>query len=277
MCVPKAHGDHQARPVHLLPRVSPRAPTPCKRQKMQARRRQPTNMTNPTIRCRTKTRRVSAASVKRCSPSRPLCTSRPTCQPGSFGSSARFCGAASRPPHRSSPGIQHAPQLLDARRADGRDGRGAHVPIGRRALAAVLVRHVKIQLLINHVRYASSSGTAACILTTVCVFTLSILTWSPNKLIPGSCNTLSLSLCRPHDPRDRTGPTQCDGEPYLPSWFVPNLNLGRAATYKRCFTSGKAWLDRFLAWPLPLCPCMPCGTCFQLFYVLVCVQKLPVL
>lgn len=66
-------------------------------------------------------------------------------------------------------------------------------------------------------------------------------------------------------------------EPYQPSWLVPNINVSRVEIYKRCLTSVKAWLDRFLAWPLPLYMCLPCSTFFQLFYVLVCLQKLSVI
>lgn len=78
-----------------------------------------------------------------------------------------------------------------------------------------------------------------------------------------------------HEEQDRQRPHH-PYQPYQPPWLVPNINMARVAIYKRCLASVKAWLDRFLAWPLPMYMCMPGGTYFQLFYVLVCLQKLSV-
>ncbi|CAK7210803.1 hypothetical protein SBRCBS47491_000902 [Sporothrix bragantina] len=63
--------------------------------------------------------------------------------------------------------------------------------------------------------------------------------------------------------------------PGLSSVWLPDLQ--RFEIYQRCLASVHAWFERLFAWPLSFYHCLPSGTYLQMFYVLVCLHKLTTL
>ncbi|CAK7232454.1 hypothetical protein SEUCBS140593_008265 [Sporothrix eucalyptigena] len=174
-----------------------------------------------------------------------------------------------------------------------------------------LVRHVKIQLLINQVRYASTGGHGGMTGSGSGVAGGSMYRsfGSGPTQLPGpymdslraqlddivgvvdgtspafenftTHNLYHFAILAIHESvlarKPQTGGTGMPGQAGSGPGIGWLPDLQRFEIYQRCLTSVHAWLERLFAWPLSFYVCLPSGTYLQMFYVLVCLHKLTTL
>ncbi|KAL1895881.1 hypothetical protein Sste5346_004978 [Sporothrix stenoceras] len=176
---------------------------------------------------------------------------------------------------------------------------------------ATLVRHVKMQLLINQVRYASTNGAGGgggaggghvstggggsmyrsfgsgpTNLPSPYMDSLRQQLDEIVGVVDGQSpafenftthNLYHFAMLAIHESalaRQPPPPNPAAGTT-ASAWVLPDLR--RFEIYQRCLTSVQAWLERLFAWPLPCYVCLPSGTYLQMFYVIVCLHKLTTL
>lgn len=169
---------------------------------------------------------------------------------------------------------------------------------------ATLVRHVKMQLLINQVRYASTNGAGGggghvstggggsmyrsfgsgpTNLPSPYMDSLRAQLDEIVGVVDGQSpafenftthNLYHFAMLAIHESALARQPPNT-GTNNGGGWVLPDLR--RFEIYQRCLVSVQAWFERLFAWPLPCYVCLPSGTYLQMFYVIVCLHKLTTL